>query len=385
MVSQTSAVLPSGLTAEGSISYPVGSRARLTTIVTMAKTLITGATGFIGSHLAHALARRGDAIRVLARRDSSTGLLDGLSFERSVGDVTDRRAVRRALEGVDRVFHVAGVTSMRGGEGRRLFDVNAGGTRIVCEEALEAGVERLVHTSSVAALGPAPAGGRGDERQIFTAGELGIPYVNSKHEAEVEVLRAAARGLDAVIVNPTFVLGPSPDGGSSMGLVKRFLQRRIPAYVDGGLNIVDVRDVAEGHLLADAKGARGERYILGGRNFTLQRLFADFSRLSGVPAPPLRVPATVAIGGARVSEQLGLPLGLIVDETRSAAMWWTFSSARAKRELGFAPRPHEETLEIALRSIADGLGDRVGGEPTAADSAIATVGRVLRVAGRLMP
>ena len=160
--------------------------------------------------------------------------------------------------------------------------------------------------------------------------------MNSKHEAESEVMRAAARGLDAVIVNPTFVLGPDDRGASSMGLLKRFLLRRIPAYVDGGLNIVDVRDVAAGHLLADAKGERGERYILGGRNFTLQRLFADLSRISGVAAPPLKVPAQLAEAGAAISETLGLPLGLAVDETRSAALWWTYSSAKAKRELGFS-------------------------------------------------
>ena len=237
--------------------------------------------------------------------------------------------------------------------------------------------------ADLAAIGPAPTGGRADETQPFTAGSLGIAYMNSKHEAEAEVLRAAARGLDAVIVNPTFVLGPGGGHASSMGLIRRFLLRRIPAYVDGGLNIVDVRDVADGHLLADAKGETGERYILGGRNFTLQRLFADLSRMSGVPAPQLKLPAQVAAAGARVSEQLGLPLGLAVDETRSAALWWTYSSARAKRELGFTPRPHEETLEDALDEVTEQLGDRVGGDPGAADSALSLAGRISRLAGRI--
>ena len=221
--------------------------------------------------------------------------------------------------------------------------------RLVAEEALEAGVERLVHTSSAAAIGPAQRGRRTDEKQQFTAGRLGIAYVNSKHEAESELLRVAAQGLDAVIVNPTLALGPSLGSTTSLSieLIRRFLQRRIPAYVDGGLNIVDVRDVAAGHLLADESGATGERYILGGRNFTMQRLFADLSRISGVPAPPLRLPAQLAVGGAKVSELLGLRLGLSVGETRSALSWWTYSSAKAKRELGFVARPHEETLEAA--------------------------------------
>jgi len=351
----------------------------------MAKTLVTGATGFIGSHLARALARRGDELRLLIRKDSDEVLLGGIPFERVNGDITDRRAVRRAVDGADRVFHVAGMTSMRSADAERVFEVNLGGTRIVAEEALQAGVERLVHTSSVAAIGPAPEGGRADERQPFTAGALGIAYMNSKHEAEAEVLRVAAHGLDSVIVNPTFVLGPDDRGSSSMGLVKRFLLRRIPAYVDGGLNIVDVRDVADGHLLADAKGVPGERYILGGRNFTLQRLFADLSRICGVPAPQVKLPPRLAVGGAMLAEQLGLPLGLVVDETRSASLWWTYSSAKAKRELGFSSRPHEETLETALESKMEELGDRVGGEPGRTESALELAAQAWRIAGRLRP
>jgi dihydroflavonol-4-reductase len=351
----------------------------------MAKTLITGATGFVGSHLARALARRGDELRLLIRRGSDESLLAGVEYQRANGDVTDRRAVRRAVEDADRVFHVAGATSMRAADAARVFDVNIGGSRIVAEEALTAGVKRFVHTSSVAAIGPAPPGGRADERQTFTAGSLGIAYVNSKHEAEAEVLRVAAQGLDAVIVNPTFVLGPGDRGGSSMGLVRRYLLRRIPAYVNGGLNIVDVRDVAEGHLLADASGQSGERYILGGRNFTLQRLFSDFERISGVPAPVLKLPPQLAVGGARLAEQVGLPLGLAVDETRSAALWWTYSAAKAKRELGFSPRPHEETLEQAIASQREQLGDRVGGEPGRAEAALDLAARTLRMAGRLAP
>ena len=351
----------------------------------MAKTLVTGATGFVGSHLARALARRGDDLRLMIRRGSDERLLAGIEFERVGGDVTDRRAVRRAVDGVDRVFHVAGMTSMRASDSARVFDVNVGGARNVAEEAHAAGVERLIHTSSVAAIGPAPPGGRADERHPFTAGALGIAYVNSKHEAESEMLRVAARGLGVVIVNPTFVLGPGDRGTGSMGLIKRYLLRRIPAYVDGGLNIVDVRDVAEGHLLADAAGRLGERYILGGRNFTMQRLFSDFERISGVPAPAIKLPAQIAIGGARVSEQLGLPLSIAVDETRSAALWWTYSSAKAKRELGFSPRPHEETLEVALGAKLEELGDRVGGEPSRAESALEMAGRALRIAGRLAP
>lgn len=350
----------------------------------MARTLVTGATGFIGSHLARALAGRGDELRLLIRTDTSADHLDPLEFDRVNGDVTDRRAVRRAVGGVDRVFHVAGSTSMRRGRGAHVLEVNVGGTRLVCEEALAAGVERVVFTSSASALGPAPPRGRADETQEFPAVARGIPYVHSKHEAEAEALRVAAHGLEVVIVNPTFVLGPDDPKGTSMDLVRRFLLRRIPMYVDGGLNVSDVRDVAAGHLLADEKGAPGERYILAGRNFSLQRLFADLSRISGVPAPSLKVPASVAVTAAEAVERFGLPLAVSVDETRSAAMWWTYSGAKAKRELGYTARSHEETLTEAVEWQAAQLGDRVGGDPGLAEHALDAVGRASRLAGRLV-
>ncbi len=353
----------------------------------MAKTLITGGTGFIGSHLARALAARGDDLRLLIRSANPAEHLSDLDFDRVNGDVTDRRAVRRAVDGVDRVFHVAGVTSMRRDQAARLQAVNVGGTRLLCEEALDAGVERVIHTSSAAALGPAKSRGRADETQSFPAIARGIPYVHSKHEAEAEALRVAAHGLDVVIVNPTFVLGPEDPTGSSMGLVRRFLLRQIPVYVDGGINISDVRDVADGHLLAAAEGLPGERYILGGRNFTLQRLFADLARISGVPAPVLKLPAGLALGAAEAVERFGLPVPVPIsaDETRSASLWWTYSAAKAKRELDWHPRGHEETLTDAIAWQAEQLGDRVGGDPSIASQALGAAARAARLAGSVVP
>ena len=350
----------------------------------MGRTLVTGGTGFIGSHIARALAARGDELRLLLRRGARTEHLADLSYERANGDITDRRAVRRAVKGVDRVFHVAGTTSLRARDHDRVFALNLGGTRNVLEAALDAGVERVVHTSSVAAIGPAEQGKTADETQPFTAGSLGIAYVNSKHEAEVEALRFAARGLDVVSVNPTFVLGPDAPSLSSMSLVKRYLTRQIPVYTDGGLNIVDVRDVAEGHLLADAKGKPGERYILGGRNFTLQRLFADLSRISGIAPPALRLPAPMAIGGVEVARRIGIPLPVSREEVRSGTLWWTYRSTKAKRELGFEPRPHEETLEDAVRWQLAVLGDRVAIGRTPLDVPLRAAGRALRVGERLI-
>ncbi|KAA0272264.1 MAG: NAD-dependent epimerase/dehydratase family protein [Acidobacteria bacterium] len=349
----------------------------------MATTLVTGATGLLGSHLVRALAARGDELRLLVRRDSDTGSLEGVEYEGVTGDITDRRAVRRAVKGADRVFHLAARSTLRSSrDSERVFEVNVGGTGLIAAEALAAGVERFVHTSSVVAIGPAPTGGRADETHPFTVGHLGIAYINSKHEAEAEVLRAAARGLDAVIVNPAFTLGPplGPTRSMSVGLVRRFLQRRIPAYVDGGLNVVDVRDVATAQLSADERGRRGERYILGGRNFTTQRLFADLARISGAPVPPLRLTPWLAAGGAQAIEAIGLDVGLSVDQVRAASLWWTCSSAKAKRELDFAPRPHEETLEATVAALAEEVA---GAGP--ADAALGIAGQLGGIARRLWP
>jgi dihydroflavonol-4-reductase len=314
----------------------------------MTKTLITGGSGFLGSHLVRALAERGDDLRVLARRSSKLGHLDGIEFERATGDVTDRRAVRRAMQGVDRVFHVAGRTSLRSGDRAAVFATNLRGAQIVFEEARQADVSKVVHTSSAGAIGVARPKGAADESSPFEIGHLGLAYVNSKHEAELEAFRHAAHGLPVVIVNPSFVLGPDDPSRTSMGLVRRFLLGQIPAYVEGALNIVDVRDVAQGHLLADEKGESGERYILAGRNFTFDRLFADLSRISGVDPPPLKLPTAVAVNGLRLAERLRIPVPTRQEEIVSASLWWTYRNTKAKRELGFAPRPHEETLEDAV-------------------------------------
>ncbi len=353
----------------------------------MGKTLVTGGAGFVGTHLVRALAERGDDLRLLLRRSSRSGHLDDVAFERATGDVTDRRAVKRAMRGVDRVFHVAGRTSMRAKDRDAVFQTNVGGTRIVMEEALDAGVENVIHTSSVSAIGVAKPRGTADESTPFTIGHLGIAYVNSKHEAEHEALRVAAHGLRVVFVNPTFVLGPDDPSRTSMALVRRFLLGRIPIYIDGGLNVVDVRDVAAGHLLADEKGTAGERYILGGRNFTLDRLFADLARISGVEPPVTRLPAAAAVAGVETASRLHLPVPASRDEVRSGGLWWTYRNTKAKRDLGFSPRPHEETLEAAVQWQMDELGDRIKLRRGRAETAaLGLLGRALvageRVAGR---
>jgi dihydroflavonol-4-reductase len=344
----------------------------------MAPTLVTGGTGFIGSHLTRQLAERGDRMRLLIRSGRDASHLDGIEFERVQGDVCDREAVRAAMDGVERVFHVAGKTSMRPADRDRVFEVNVEGTRNVMEEALRAGVVRVVHTSSAGAVGPAEPHGAADESQPFRAGGLGIAYINAKHEAEAVAMRVAAQGLPVVVVNPTFVLGPDDPTGTSNRLVRRLLLRRIPAYVDGGLNIVDVRDVARGHLLADERGNEGERYLLAARNFTLQRLFADLSRIGGVPPPPLRMPGSALLASMEALDRAGLPVPASPDEVRSGMQWWTYRNDKAVTELGFEPRPHEQTLEEAVAWQLEQLGPRAKGHPLS-DAALRGAGTVVKL------
>ena len=326
----------------------------------MGKTLVTGGNGFVGSAVVRLLAKRGDDLRLTRRRRSRWENVQDLDVETVDCDVLDRAAVRRAMKGVERVFHVAGLVSTRDSDAERLYEVNVGGTRIVLEEALRAGVERVVYTSSCAAIGPAQPGGTADERQLFTAGHLGIPYVNSKHEAEVEAFRLAARGLPVVAVNPSYAFGRGDVYARATALVRRFILRQIPVYVPGALNAVDVRDVARGHLLADERGGVGERYILGNRNYTFDRLFADLARHSGVEPPALRLSPRSALRMAQAADAASLGRAPItVQEVKLASQWWTYRNAKARRELGWQPSPHEDTIEETVGWYVEREGDRI--------------------------
>ena len=353
----------------------------------MGTTVVTGATGFIGTALVRELLRRGDDVRAAVRDPDRAARL---GCDVVACDVLDRRSVRRALQGAERVFHVAGLTSLRAADRERCFAVNVGGTRVVLEESLRAGVERVVHTSGAGAVGPAPPRKAADETQLFTAGGLGIAQANSKHEAEAEAMRLAARGLPVVCVNPTWVFGPGGRPTSSAGIVLRFLLGRIPLYVPGGLNVVHVEDVARGHLLADEHGVAGERYLLGGaRNYTWDRFFADLSRLSGVHPPPLRLPAGPTVRTLEALEAAGGPVPVSVDATKVAAQWWTYKTTKARRELGWTSRPHEETLEDTVESWFEQEADAIEAAKRsslrrrAAGRVLAGMGGALRTAGRM--
>jgi len=335
----------------------------------------------VGSHVVRQLADRGDDLKLVLRRTSRRDNLAGIDAKIVVADLLDRAAVRRAMRGVDRVFHAAGLTSLRA-SADRLYRMNVETTRIVLEEALRAGVERVVFTSSIAAVGPARRHSTADERQRFWGGSTRIPYVRAKREAEVEALRIGALGLPVVLVNPAHVFGRGDVNRSSTELVRRFLRREIPAYVDGAINIVDAEDAARGHLLADELGVPGERYILGNRNYTWDRLFADLGRLSGVEPPALKLPLSVALTAASALERLpGTPV-LTADEARIASYWWTLRSNKARRELGWQPSHHEDTLQATIDWYREREPHRLAPTGTRQPFALRLAGGVVREVAR---
>jgi dihydroflavonol-4-reductase len=346
------------------------------------KTLLTGGAGLVGGHVVRLLAERGDDLRLTVRETSRLDNVADVEFEPAICDILDRRAVRRAMRDVDRVYHVAGSTSLRA-SAEQLHKTNVQGTRVVLEEALRAGVQRVVYTSSIAAIGPATRGSTADENSPFTAGVYGLPYVNSKREAEIEALRLAAAGLPVVIVNPAHVFGSGDLNRSSTEVVRRFLRREIPAYVDGAINIVDAEDVARGHLLAEERGTIGERYILGNRNFTLDRLFADLGRLSGVEPPSVKLPLPAALALAAGLERVMSHPPITTVEVRSASLWWAFRSTKAKRELGWAPSHHEDTLETTIAWYRERIPDELAPAGSRQPLPLRLGGFALRRAGAL--
>ena len=351
----------------------------------MAITLVTGANGLVGSHVARALLARGDDVRVTVPEHAALDAIADLQADVDVvvADATDRGVLRRALRDVDRLFHVSDAMTLRAGW-RDLYQAHVVGTRIVLEEALRAGVQRTVHTSTFAAIGPADGRSTADETQGFNAARIGLAYANAKAEAEREALRVCAHGLPVVIVNPAHVLGRGDVNRSSTELVRRFLRREIPIYVDGALCIVGAHDVARGHLLAEERGGVGERYILGGRNFTNDRLFADLGRLSGVEPPAVKLPLHAALALARGFEALPGRTSITVEEIRALSLQWAYRSTKAKRELGWTTEHHEQplidTIEWYREREPDAVASAGTRQPLALRVAGFGVGRVLGAA-----
>src|SRR5262252_2518663 len=314
--------------------------------------LVTGGTGFVGSHVARALLARGQSVRCFVRAESRRENLEGLPVEIAVGDLTDAASLRPALGGVRTLYHVAADYRLWTRNPHELYRANAGGTDNILAAASEAGVERVVYTSSVAALGLTPDGSPADETTPVERAQIIGHYKKSKYDAERVALSWAARGLQVVIVNPSTPVGegdikPTPTGQ----LIVDFLNRRMPAYVDTGLNLVDVRDVAAGHLAAAEKGRVGERYILGNRDMTLREILETLARLTGLPAPRVRLPHWIPLTAAAVTTGIagvtGRPPRVSLESVRMSTLRMFFDPGKAIREFGLPRTPVEEPLARA--------------------------------------
>lgn len=320
--------------------------------------LVTGATGFLGSHVARKLVERGERVRILLRKTSRTSNIEDIDAERAYGDILDIDSVKEALKGCDTLYHVAGIVSSRKSDYGRMEEINVKGTFNVFSSALEAGVKKAVYTSSVAAIGVDPNGGIANEETPFTLEPMGIQYLNTKYYAEKEALKFYQKGLPLVIVNPSIVIGPGDIYLSSTALIVWYCKRKFPGYMDGGVNVVDVEDVAEGHILAAEKGRVGERYILGNKNLSIMECFSLLERVTGIPSPKRKVPYFVALTAGFIRERIirvSSPSFVLqdVDSAKAGRLYWYFDSSKAVRELGFPQTPVEESLKKTIKWFRD--------------------------------
>jgi dihydroflavonol-4-reductase len=315
--------------------------------------LVTGGTGFVGTHVVRALLAEGRSVRCLARAGGRRDNLAGLPVEIVEGDLADAASLARAAVGIDTLYHVAADYRLWAKDKNDLYRANVGGTSLMLEAASQARVRRVVYTSSVAALGLTEDGSPANEETPVVRDRIVGHYKRSKYDAECVALGWAKRGLPVVIVNPSTPIGerdikPTPTGQ----MIVDFLNRKMPAYVDTGLNLIDVRDVARGHLLAAEKGRVGERYILGNRDLTLKEILDTLGRITGLPSPSMRLPHWIPLVAGAVSSAAaritGRPPRVSLDSVRMSMHRMFFDPGKAVRELGLPQTPVEEALARAV-------------------------------------
>jgi dihydroflavonol-4-reductase len=318
------------------------------------KTLVTGATGFVGNHVARQLAGAGHTVRVLVRPTSDVKVLDGVAVEFFEGELRHAASLTRAVEGVQHVYHVAADYRLWTKTPAEIYESNVEGTRRLIETAHRAGAERIVYTSTVATIAVPRHGALPNEDTWATLDEMIGHYKRSKFLAEQVALDAAKSGAPVIIVNPTAPVGtgdwkPTPTGR----IILDFLKGKMPAYVDTGLNVAPVEDVAAGHLLAAEKGRIGERYILGGRNMTLKQILDALAAIAGRPAPRIRLPHAVALMAGYADEMFSRVMGrepqIPVEGVKMSRHKMFVESDKAQRELGYHPTKVEAALERAVR------------------------------------
>jgi dihydroflavonol-4-reductase len=318
------------------------------------KVLITGATGFVGSHLAGFLTRQGFHVVALVRRESDTSWLRTIGVELAVGDVRDYDSLHRALKGCRELYHAAADYRLWVPDPKRMYETNVQGTINVMEAALGRGIEKVVYTSTVGVLAASRDGKHSDEESPVGIGDMVGHYKKSKFIAEREVRRFIEKGLPVVIVNPSTPIGsmdrkPTPTGK----MIVDFLNGKIPAYLDTGLNFVDVEDVAAGHWLAAREGKVGRRYILGNKNITLGEFFASIARIAGRTPPKVRLPYLPVLLAAYVDEAIsrcirGRQPAIPLTGVRMAGKYMFFDCSRAAKELHLPQSPVEAALKKAI-------------------------------------
>ena len=318
------------------------------------KAFITGATGFVGSHVARALAAQGAELRLLVRPTSRLDNIADLRAETATGDLRNPESLKKAMIGCEFVFHVAADYRLWVRDPDQMYRSNVEGTKAIIQAAQESGVRRVIYTSSVATMGFTREGHIAGEDSPVSIKEMVGHYKRSKFMAEQLALEAGNNGANVVVVNPTTPIGeydikPTPTGR----IVVDFLKRKFPAYVDTGLNLADVKEVARGHILAMEKARPGQRYILGGENLTLKQILDKLSALTGLSAPTMKVPHAVAMGFA-VFDQFftGMVMGkeprATIDAVKMGRKKMFASSAKAERELGYKVLPVEDALRRAV-------------------------------------
>lgn len=321
------------------------------------KTLVTGASGFIGSAVVRKLLLRGREVRCYVEPGASRRNLDGLDVEILEGDVNDRARIGAALDGCDTLYHLAAIYAIWLPDPSKIYEVNVEGTKTVLWAAYKAGLDKVVYTSSIAAIGRRGDGGPADETNAFSRDDWkdGNAYIRSKWLSERDALRFAAEGLPLVVVNPAFPfgerdIGPTPTGA----FIVATLQRKIPGYLDGGFCAIDVENVAEGHVLAGERGRVGERYILGEHNVSWRDFFSLVAAVGGVKAPSRRLPRWLAASAGWAVEQYGVrvahePPIATYKATRYTTRNLFFDSSKARRELLLPSTPLADTLERSVR------------------------------------
>ncbi len=316
-------------------------------------TLVTGAAGFLGSHVARQLLARKESVRVLLRPTSQNRAIADLPLEYATGDLRDPASLDRAMNGVRRVFHVAADYRLWARRPKEIYESNVTGTKNVLEAAKRAGVEQFIYTSTVAtvAVDRPQLPNEATESQL---GEMVGQYKRSKWLAEKEALNAAKSGLPLIAVMPTTPVGPGDWKPTPTGkIILDFLNGKMPGYVETGLNFVGVEDCATGHLLAAEKGKIGERYLLGAENLALKQVLDELEKITGLPAPRLKIPHGLALGAAYVetafSRLVGREPQIPVEGVKIARHLMFVDCSRAQRELGFRPGPVAAALERAVR------------------------------------